>query len=365
MSDLHFDQRKKDHLDLALRPDLQTADHSEFEKIQLIHEALPELSFKEVDISTSFLFSKAPTVTSSPLIISSMTAGSQHGQFLNEVLTFISSDRQILMGVGSQRKQLSSNEAAKELTQLRKKYPQALWIGNLGIAQVIQSSVAQVQDLVDSLEAKAFYVHLNSLQEVLQPEGTTEFAGSFDAIAKLAEKLSVPVIIKEVGCGFSEKTLRRLGQTQIWGVDVSGLGGTHWGRLEGHRAQAANDVIRQNAAQTYSDWGISTVQSLQNYHRACVSYQVAASGGVRTGLDAAKLISRGAQYVGVAQPLLMAASQGLASSVSDTAQFETAVAAVNSWMDQFEFELKTALFCTGSRNLIELQKNHEAFTKEI
>jgi isopentenyl-diphosphate Delta-isomerase len=244
------------------------------------------------------------------------------------------------MGVGSQRRELGDLEAAAEWRALRKKAPKVELLGNLGLAQLIKTKISEVERLVESLEASAMIVHLNALQECLQPEGTPEFKGGLKAIERLAEKLSVPVVIKETGCGFSRETLKRLKGTGVAAVDVSGLGGTHWGRIEGDRNSTGSSAA--DAAVTFANWGISTVDSLLEATKLKPDYEVWASGGVRSGLDAAKLLALGATSVGFAMPVLEAALSGEEALLGK--------------MAQFEFELKTALFCTGAKSIAGLQR---------
>jgi isopentenyl-diphosphate delta-isomerase len=342
-SQSQFEQRKRDHIRIALDPRSQTAGQSGLDSIELVHEALPDLDYKEVDISTSFVFKSAANSTalllSSPIFISSMTAGHEKGHEINAALARLSDRRQILMGVGSQRRELDDSNAADEWARVRKQAPKALLLGNIGIAQLIRTPIDKIQRLVESTEAKALFVHLNPLQEVLQPEGTTDFRHGLVAIENLVKISGVPVIVKEVGCGFSVGTLKRLQETGIFAVDISGKGGTHWGRVEGYRSEDGS--ILNQVAETFANWGISTVQSVLNSHEARVNYEIWASGGVRNGLDVAKLCALGAAKVGVAKPFLQAALEG--------------DEALENLLNRLEMELKISLFCTGSKNLKDLQ----------
>jgi isopentenyl-diphosphate Delta-isomerase len=334
-----FENRKQDHIRLALDPKVQTNAHG-LDAVELIHEALPDLSFSEVNIETEFAGRKL----SSPLFISSMTAGHVEGYSINKAFAQLSSRRQILMGVGSQRRELLDASARSEWKSLRKETPHALLVGNLGLTQLIHTPVAMVQELVDSLEALALFIHLNPLQEVLQPEGTPDFKGGLKKIEEIAKTLSVPVIVKEVGCGFSIETLKRFEGTGIYAVDISGFGGTHWGRIEGLRGD--QNSVQAQAAATFSNWGISTLESMLNAKEAHVTYQVWASGGVRNGLEAGKLLALGGTMVGLAQPWLAAYKDN---------QKNPSVG-LNNLADRLDFELKTALFCTGSKNIKEFQE---------
>jgi isopentenyl-diphosphate delta-isomerase len=269
-----------------------------------------------------------------------MTAGHVDALNLNLRFALAAEKRGWAMGVGSQRRELTDPKAAQEWKFIREKAPNTLLFGNIGIAQVITSSVRDIQTLVDNLKARALFVHLNPLQECLQPEGTPQFKNGFAKLKELCRELSVPVIVKEVGCGISGSTFKRLQDTGVKAVDVAGLGGTHWGRLEGERSEKSSP--QAIAAQTFSHWGLSTVESLLEGKYSLVNYQLWASGGVRSGLDAAKLFAIGAEKVGFAQPLLKAALH------SDAELVRT--------MEQFEYELKIALFCTGSKTVQELRE---------
>ncbi|MGE5085251.1 MAG: type 2 isopentenyl-diphosphate Delta-isomerase [Bacillota bacterium] len=337
-SNTQFENRKRDHIRIALDPRSQTEGQNGLDSIELVHEALPEMDFKEVDISTSFFFSGTSVPLSSPIFISSMTAGHEKGREINEALARLSDRRQILMGVGSQRRELNDSNAAEEWAQVRKQAPKAKLLGNIGISQLIKTPIDQIRRLIESTEALALFVHVNPLQEALQPEGTPNFKNSLQAIENLVKLASVPVIVKEVGCGFSVQTLKRLEGAGVFAVDVAGLGGTHWGRVEGYRSEET-EVLHQ-VAQTFANWGISTAQSVLNAQEARVSCEVWASGGVRNGLEVAKLLALGAKKIGLAKPFLEAALQG--------------DEALEKLLNRLELELKIALFCTGSKNISEL-----------
>lgn len=330
-----FESRKQDHLRLALDPRTQGEGLSKLDQVRLVHEALPDLNFDEIDLQSSYW----GTPTRVPLFISSMTAGHGDSVALNARLARQAEKRGWAMGVGSQRRELSDASARQEWKNVRKEAPRAVLFGNLGIAQVITSKIADVQALVDNLEAKALFVHLNPLQEVLQPEGTPQFRGGHEKLTALCRELSVPVILKEVGCGISEASARRWQSLGLGAIDVAGLGGTHWGRLEGFRAPEGS--LQAQAAQSFAGWGIPTVESLLEVKSLGLPLEVWASGGVRTGLDAAKLIALGADKVGLAQPVLRAALES-----EERLSLE---------MERIEFELKVALFCTGSKTPKELR----------
>lgn len=331
-----FEQRKRDHIELALMPANQSSEWNPFDSCTLIHDALPDVNFEDVSIaSTRF---GQPIAT--PFLISSMTAGHDQALDINRRLIEACSEKHWAMGVGSQRRELTDPLAAFEWQPLRRDFPNAVLFGNLGIAQIINTPLASIQRVIEALNAQALIIHCNPLQESIQPEGTPQFKGCWQAIETLVKSLDIPVIIKETGCGFSQKTLRRLNETGVTAVDVSGLGGTHWGRIEGHRAR--QDAIRQRTAETFKHWGIDTLSSVRHAKAINPAFEIWGSGGVRNGLDAAKLIALGATTVGFAKPMLEAALQSSE--------------AVIDLMNTIEYELKTALFCTGSRQLADLKE---------
>ncbi len=335
-----FESRKADHIRLSLDPRHQAEGASGLDTIHLHHEAFPELNFRDVSLTEIFFRHAA----ASPLFISSMTAGHKKGEGLNLTLARAASSRGWPMGVGSQRRELSDPSAKTEWKKIRKAAPKAVFFSNVGLTQLISHKPEAVLALVENLEAKALIVHTNPLQEVIQPEGTPDFAGGFSALEKICKISKVPVIVKETGCGFSPLTLARLFRTGVQAIDVSGKGGTHWGRIEGSRAKAKS--VNQAASLTFQNWGESTVDSLlaavEVQDSMAANLEIWASGGIRSGLDAAKCIALGAEKVGFAQPALIAAQRG--------------EAAVIEWMAQVEFELRTALFCTGSRTPGDLRK---------
>lgn len=332
-----FESRKRDHIRIALDPRAQSSRAAGLDAIELIHEALPDLDFKDIDISTDF---KGRSL-SAPFFISSMTAGHEKGREINLALARLSERRGLLMGVGSQRRELENSEASREWKDVRKQAPRACLVGNIGIAQAIRVPTDRIRALVDGLEASALFIHLNPLQECLQPEGTPQFKGGLEAIARLVEELPVPIVVKETGCGISLATMKRLNSTGVFAVDVSGLGGTHWGRVEERRL--AKSDFRADAAPAFQDWGIQTAQSLIEGSEAGFDFQLWASGGIRTGLDVAKCVAIGAKMVGLAHPWLEAAVR----SDSD--------AALDKLADKLTFELKTSLFCTGARTPADLK----------
>lgn len=329
-----FESRKKDHIELALRDENEALGGSALDRVQLIHEALPDINFKDIKLHTQALNQILPT----PFLVSSMTAGHGGSVSINRTLAQVCSERGWLMGVGSQRRELSDPNALKEWENIRVQSPNVQLLGNIGIAQLIQTSTDQILKLSEALNARAMIIHLNALQEVMQPEGTTDFAGGLKAIERIAGSLGLPVIVKETGCGISPDTARRLFDVGVTAIDISGFGGTHWGRIEGGRSSEAMAQV----SQTYANWGIPTAVAMKSMVDAGLHRNTWASGGLRSGLDAAKMIAMGAQVVGFAKPILAAALQG--------------PEALNEKMQTLEYELKVALFCTGCSELVTFRE---------
>lgn len=332
-----FEVRKKDHIRISLMEASQSKADSDWHQIQLLTEAMPEIDFSEIQLTVQSL----GRAWSTPFFVSSMTGGHSESFNLNSVLAEACSSRQWLLGVGSQRRELEDSSAAQEWTTLRRKFPSVMLASNLGISQLIKTSLGQVQRLIDSTEAVALFIHLNALQECVQLEGTPYFKGGYAALESLANKIQVPIIVKEVGSGISASTVAKLRSCGVGAVDVSGRGGTHWGRVEGLRAPM--DSPQARAAETFADWGLSTPRSLLSL--SSESYdplELWASGGIRNGLQAAKCLALGAKRIGLARPFLEAALKG--------------PEAVLGQMDQLEYELKISLFCLGIKDINEFKQ---------
>ncbi|NQY99992.1 MAG: type 2 isopentenyl-diphosphate Delta-isomerase [Bdellovibrionales bacterium] len=339
-----FESRKRDHIVQALAGRNQASGLTGFEQVRLIHEALPEVNFSDIKIDAASLGESRKT----PFLVSSMTAGHVDAIDLNLRLAKACEKRGWLFAVGSQRRELNDSAAADEWRQIRAAHPDLSILGNIGISQIAKISTSDVERLVESLGASAMIVHCNPLQEVIQEEGTPNFEGSFEALNRLCEELSVPVVVKETGCGFSEPTLYRLKRLKIAAIDVAGLGGTHWGRIEGSRS--GEESFAYQLSETFKDWGVSTVESLLNAKSTAMDSEVWASGGVRSGLDAAKAIAMGAKVVGMATPILRAALES--------------EQALELCMQRIETELKIAVFCTGLKSVAELHNNDEVLQWE-
>ncbi len=333
MNTQEFESRKKDHIQHALQASTQALGKSGLDGVHLHHDALPELDFQDVTLDATCLGKPAPT----PFYVAGMTAGHKDAIEINHRLALACQTRGWAFGVGSQRRDLEDTSSTQidKWKNFRANFPSLTVFANLGISQIINAKMDDVQRVLDLFQPQALAIHLNALQEAIQPEGTPQFKGAIPALEKLSKNLKIPIVLKETGCGFSRATLNKISHLQVGAIDVSGLGGTHWGRIEGMRAK--ENSFQNIAAQTFANWGESTFQSVLIARNVLKPQtEIWASGGVRTGLDSAKLIALGAHRVGYAQPALKAALLGEQE--------------LHQWMEQQEFELRVALFCTGSKN---------------
>ncbi len=346
-----FEGRKKAHIQLALDPANQAGGRGGLDTIHLVHEALPDLDLNEVQLQSQILkrFSKTP------YFVAGITAGHALAPQINRTLAEACQERGWAMGVGSQRRDLEAFQAGLGTSSvevdhwrlLRKDVPRLALFANIGISQLVTASLDDLKRLVDSVEAQALVIHANALQEAIQTEGTPQFKNSTAALKKVCSELGVPVVLKETGCGFSHATLRRLRDFGLAAIDVSGMGGTHWGRIEGARAHP--ESIFAITSRTFANWGELTVDAVRAARsELSSSTEIWASGGVRTGLDAAKLIALGAHQVGFAKPALEAALEG--------------PEALRKWMEAREYELKVALFCTGTKTPQALREKEGVWT---
>ena len=331
-----FTRRKKDHIFLSLKEENCAQGGSGFQTVQLMHSALPEMDFEEVDISTR-LFGKS---LKTPFVVTGMTGGWEGSLEVNKKIAIACERRGWVMGAGSQRRQILDPSAGREWRIIRERCPDLILLGNIGLSQLIKTDVSVIEQMVSSLRADAMVVHTNPLQEALQPEGTPQFRGGLKALRKLCQNLPVPVILKETGCGFSKKTLESLVGVGLFAVDLSGYGGTHWGRIEGDRVD--KEHFLHGASEAFADWGVSTVDSLCFAREVKRDYQVWAGGGIRNGCDSAKALALGADRVGVARLVIQSALKG-------EEQLDRA-------LSRLEYELKIALFCSACKNVEEIRK---------
>jgi len=328
-------QRKSEHLRILLKEDVRFRNLTTgLERYHFVHQALPEINRDHIDLSTTLLDKHLRA----PLIISSMTGGTEEAETINKNLAMAAQIFGLGMGVGSQRTALEE-PIASHTYQVRDVAPDILLLANLGAVQLNYGyGVEHCQRAVEMIEADGLILHLNPLQEALQPEGNTDFSGLLAKIEKVCRGLSVPVIVKEVGWGISEEVARKLADSGVAAIDVAGTGGTSWSEVEMHRV--VSETSRRIAA-AFADWGIPTAESIQMVRRAAPEVALIASGGIRTGVEAAKAIALGADAVALATPLLQPAT--------------ISAEAVGEKIKKILEELRTAMFCVGARNVRELK----------
>ena len=327
-------KRKSDHIAINLHEDVRSLLTTGFERYTLRHVALPEIDFDFIDTSL-FLFDKK---LNSPLFISSMTGGVEGAGMINKNLARAAERLGMAMGVGSQRPMLE-DPSSKGSFEIRKYAPSILLFANLGAVQLNYGvTEKEIKSLVDEIGADALILHLNSIQEVFQPEGEVNFRGLLPKIASLVNELKVPVIVKEVGWGISGKVARLLEEIGVAAVDVAGAGGTSWSQVEKFRL---NDPVRVRAAESFRDWGIPTADCLREISAQSTTMKIFASGGLSTGVDMVKAIALGAQLCGFAGRILHAAT------LSEEELELT--------LQTLLFELKVAMFGIGAGRLSDIK----------
>ncbi len=297
------EKRKADHIRINLEEDVQFPHLTTgLERYAFTHQALPDLDLEDIDTRLSLFGRKLAY----PLLISSMTGGTEQARELNLVLAAAAQEHRIAMGLGSQRAAIEKRELAHTF-QIRHVAPDILLFANLGAIQLnCGYSAEECLIAVEMVEADALILHLNVLQEAVQPEGNTRWKGLLGKIETVCRQLPIPVIVKEVGCGLSEEAARQLVGAGVAALDAAGAGGTSWAAVEYHRAPTA---FHARVARAFADWGVPTAESLRQVRGAVPDHPVFASGGLRDGIDVAKCIALGATLCGLAGPLLRAAAE--------------------------------------------------------
>ncbi|HMK07541.1 MAG TPA: type 2 isopentenyl-diphosphate Delta-isomerase [Anaerolineales bacterium] len=330
-------RRKADHIQINLERDVASSRSSGLERFRFDNAALPELDLKAVRTDLTFLGRRL----GAPLLISSMTGGTEAAGRLNLALAQAAQAAGAAMGLGSLRAALEDPSLAPTF-QVRRAAPDILLLANLGAVQLNYGyGPDQCRRAVDMVEADALVLHLNALQEALQPEGDTDFSGLLSKIEQVCASLSVPVIAKEVGWGISAGDARRLVQAGVAAIDVAGAGGTSWSQVEMYRTA---DPEAAALAASFVGWGIPTADAVRQVREALPTTPLIASGGLRSGTDIAKAIALGADLGAMAGPFLKAAAESSE--------------AVKRAIDQVVAELRLVMFATGSGNLAALRKAH-------
>jgi len=318
--------RKLQHLNLCLEKDVEYRQKKTgFGDVELIHKALPQIDKEEISLETEFLGKKL----GAPIIITGITGGHPASQAINQALAKAAEELKIGMGMGSQRAAVENPELEPTYRVIRDEAPSTLVIGNIGAPQVEFAEKA-----ADMMDLDAMAIHLNPLQEAIQPEGDVDSKNYLENIKKTTELLDIPVIAKETGAGIKREDALSLEKAGVAAIDIAGAGGTSWAAVETYRSKD------RSLGDLFWDWGIPTAVSTVEVTES-VKIPILASGGIRTGLDMAKAIALGADAVGIALPLLKEAYQGP----------EAVVARLEKFME----ELKVAMYLVGASNLTELK----------
>ena len=329
-------QRKSEHIRINLEQDVEFRRVSTgLERYRFVHRALPGVDLQAIDVSTEFLGKQLRV----PLVISAMTGGTSEAGCINRRLARAAEETGVGLGLGSQRAAVEDASLA-DTYRVREMAPDSLLLANLGAIQLNYGyGLDECRRAVDMIEADALVLHLNALQEALQPEGDTRFAGLLRRIEAVCEGLDVPVMVKEVGWGISEGVARQLADAGVAAIDVAGAGGSSWSQVEMHRALTER---QRSVAAAFLDWGIPTADSLLVAQRGAPGIPIVASGGIRSGIQIAKAIALGAVTCGVAGPFLQAASDSTRAVVDLI------------WV--LTDQLRVTMFAAGARDVAALRE---------
>lgn len=332
-----IEQRKSEHIQIALNEKVTGESITTgLESFSFLHNALPEIAFDDISIETTFLGFECKT----PFLISSMTGGTALAETINRNLAEAAEENGWVLALGSTRALLDSDGHASSF-KMRKYAPSVPIIANLGAVQFNYGyGVEECRKIIEITEADMIVLHLNSIQEVIQENGDTNYKGLLKKIEQLCNSLDVPVGVKEVGWGIDGQTAKRLSEAGVAFIDVAGAGGTSWSQVEKFRAK---DPIRRVAAEAFTEWGIPTTDSIKLVRDVIGNRPLIASGGMRTGLDGAKTIALGADMVGFGRSILKEATQ----STEDVIEV----------MKIREMELRMSMFGIGAQHIQELKYN--------
>ncbi len=324
--------RKLAHLEICKNEEVEHHITTGFEDVSLVHRTLPEVNFEDIDTSIEFL----GKTLDSPLIVSAITGGHPASTEINMNLAIATENTRIAMGVGSQRAGIVHKDLEDTFTIVRDYARRSMIIGNIGAPQVEYAPKA-----IEMLDCDALAVHLNPLQEIIQPEGDVNAEGYVESIKEICSTTKTPIISKETGAGIDGRDAKILEEIGVDAIDIQGVGGTSWAAVETYRAE------NPDLGNLFWNWGIptavSTIEVLEN-----TGLPVVSSGGIRNGLEAAKAISLGADCVGMALPFLKYAYES--------------PELIEAKINQFTRELKTAMFLVGARNIAELKQKRLIIT---
>jgi isopentenyl-diphosphate delta-isomerase len=324
-------KRKIEHIEICLEEDVQSGSSTMLEDIHLIHNALPEINKDSIDLATNFLGLRADA----PIMIAAMTGGHPQTYEINKRLAEAAEEIRVPIGVGSQRAAIEDPSLSNTFSVVRESAPSVPIVANIGATHANYAT-----DAIEMINADILAIHLNPLQEAIQPEGDCDSESTLRNIAEIIDNVDIPVIIKETGAGISSHVAKSLEAIGVEAVDIGGVGGTSWSAVEFYRAKRENNEIKARLGRDFWNWGIPTALSVILVSDS-TELEVVATGGIRTGLDVAKVLSLGASAAGVAYPLLNPAVNG---STDD----------VISELEYIIEGLKVAMYLTGCRVVEEL-----------
>src|SRR5919107_343808 len=341
VNEIFIDQikrRKREGIEIPLNENIQGRTTSNYlEYVKLLHNALPEINYDQIDLSTEFLGRSF----SAPLIIDSMIGGTDEAFVINKRLGLIAERYGIGMGLGSQRAGLKSDKLVESYSIARTVAPNAFLIANIGGAQLSDGlSISDILKIIKMIDANALAIHLNPLQELIQPEGEPRFKGILQKISNLVNEVEIPIIVKEVGSGISADVAMRLENSGINSINVAGAGGTSWAGIEKIRADQHNEYIKSQLGELFWDWGIPTALSILLVSDS-VKIPVIASGGLRNGLEIAKCLILGANICAMAFPFLKQASK----SEEELEKFTQLILS----------EIRATMFLLGAKDILSLK----------
>lgn len=332
-------KRKADHLKKCLNENVQARNATTgFEDICFVHNALPEIDKTKIDLSTCFFGHKF----AAPFIVGAMTGGTEEAEKINSVIAQAVEELGLGMGVGSQRAAIEHPKLSTTFSVARKRAPTAFLIANIGGVQLVHGyGVKEAKEAVQMIDADALAIHLNALQEAVQPEGQTNFKNILTKISELAGELDVPVIVKETGSGIAAEEAKKLEASGVKAIDVGGLGGTSFAAVEYYRTGEKENDVYNFLGEVFWDWGIPTAASLGEITQSTNMLTIA-SGGMRTGLDAAKALAFKASLVSLSHPVLQ---------VADKSLLET-----KNLLNRLIEELKNVMFLVGAEKISHFSK---------
>jgi len=332
-------RRKLDHILIALEDEVEGGSSTWFDEVMLIHNAISEVSPREVDTSVNFLGHELRA----PIVIAGMTGGHELSLRINRVLAEAAERLGIAIGVGSQRAAIEEPKLIHTYSIVRERAPTTFVIANIGAAQVARDyDIRSILKIIDMVKADALAIHLNLLHEILQPEGQPSFKGLIAKLKDMRSEINVPLLAKETGSGISREAALKLGEV-VDAIDIGGAGGTNWALIEYKRALKVENEALAQLSKLLLTWGIPTAVSICEVRDALPAIPLIATGGIRSGLDIAKALALGADLAGVALPLLKKA-------------YREGIEGVIKMLDQMIFELKAIMALVGASTVKELKE---------